>query len=80
MSATEILEQIRRLPLSEQHEVVEKIREEFGVFDDELTPEQIEDLERRGEELRRNPENGIPWEKVRAELKERIKGRSCPAE
>jgi putative addiction module component (TIGR02574 family) len=49
-------------------------------YEPELTPEQIEELERRGAELRRNPESGIPWEQVRAELKERLKGRSCPVE
>jgi putative addiction module component (TIGR02574 family) len=79
MSATEILEQIRNLPEAEQHELVENIKEEFAEFDDELTPEQIAEFERRGEELRRNPQSGIPWEQVRAELKERIKGRSCLA-
>jgi len=72
MSATEVLQQIRKLPIEERREVFERLRDEF---DDELTPAQIAELERRGEQLRRNPESGIPWEKVRAELKDRIKGR-----
>ena len=72
MSATEILEQIRRLPLEEQYEVAEKIREEYGDFDDELTPEQIAELERRGEEFRKNPQAGIPWEQVRDEVRKRF--------
>jgi putative addiction module component (TIGR02574 family) len=68
MSATQVLEQLDKLPFEEQREVFEQ-----------LTPEQIAEFERRGEELRRNPQSGIPWEQVRAELKERIKGRSCLA-
>ncbi len=79
MSATEILDQIHRLPLAEQYEVAGKLLEEFGDLDDELTPEQIAEFERRGEQLRRDPASGIPWEQVRAELKERIKARSCVA-
>ncbi|HZV37062.1 MAG TPA: addiction module protein [Verrucomicrobiae bacterium] len=72
MSASEILEQIRRLPLEEQHEIVETIRQELGEFDDELSPEQIAELERRAEEFRRNPQAGIPWEQVRDEARKRF--------
>jgi putative addiction module component (TIGR02574 family) len=79
MSATEILEELRRMPEAERRELVEEIGLEFGSFNDEPTPEQIAEFERRGEELRRNPASGIPWEQVRAELKDRIKDRSCAA-
>ena len=68
MSATEILEQIRRLPPAEQLMVAEKVRQEFGDFDDELTPEQITELERRAAEAQAHPERGIPWETLRAEM------------
>jgi putative addiction module component (TIGR02574 family) len=73
MSATEILEQIRQLPEDERREVAGQILEEFGDFDDELSPEQIEELERRAAEARAHPERGIPWETVRAELFARYK-------
>lgn len=76
MSATEVVEQFRKLPREEQREVFEKLRDEFG---EEPTREQLEEFERRGERLRKNPESGIPWEQVRAELKDRIKNRSCHA-
>ena len=76
MSATQVMEQVEKLPFEEQREVFEHLREKF---DDELTPEQIAEFDRRGDELRRNPASGIPWEQVRAELKERIKARSCAA-
>jgi putative addiction module component (TIGR02574 family) len=75
MTATEILEQIRRLPEDERRELVETIEMEFGDFDDELTPEQIAELDRRAEELRKNPKAGIPWEQVRAEARQRLKAR-----
>ena len=78
MSATEILEELRRMPESERRELVETNDLEFGDFNDEPTPEQIAEFDRRGDELRRNPASGIPWEQVRAEMKERIKARSCP--
>jgi putative addiction module component (TIGR02574 family) len=68
MSATEILEQIRRLPPEERHEVVEKIREEFGDFDEELTPEEIAELDRRAEDALKNPGRGVPWEQLRDEM------------
>ena len=75
MSATEILEELRRMPEPERRELVETIELEFGGVDDELTPEQIAELERRADELRKNPETGIPWEQVRAEAKQRLKAR-----
>jgi putative addiction module component (TIGR02574 family) len=68
MSATEILEQIRRLSPEEQHEVVGKIREEFGGFDDELTREEIAELDRRAEDALKNPGRGVPWEQHRDEM------------
>jgi putative addiction module component (TIGR02574 family) len=79
VSATEILEQIRRLPENERREVAGQILEEFGNFDDDLSPEQIEELERRADELSLNPESGVPWEQIRAELLERLKHRACGA-
>ena len=70
MSATEILEQIRRLSPEEQYELVQKVREEFS--DDELTPEQIAELDRRAEDALKNPGRGKPVEQVFAEIQERL--------
>ncbi|HTV42533.1 MAG TPA: addiction module protein [Candidatus Sulfotelmatobacter sp.] len=72
MSAEQVLEEIKKLPFEEQREVFEQLRDKFEV---EPTAEQIAEFERRGEELRQRPERGIPWEQVRAELKERTKNR-----
>jgi putative addiction module component (TIGR02574 family) len=74
MSAAQVLEQVDKLPFEEQREVFEQLREKF---DDELTPEQIAELERRAEEMRQHPERGIPWETVQAELHERLKSRKA---
>ena len=68
MSAVEILEQIRRLPPAEQYEVAGKIWAEFGEGDDELTPEQVAELDRRAEDALKNPGRGTPWEDLRDEL------------
>jgi putative addiction module component (TIGR02574 family) len=73
VSATDILEQIRRLPENERREIVCQILEEFTEVDDDLTSDQIEEAELRAERLSRNPESGIPWEQIRAELPERLK-------
>jgi putative addiction module component (TIGR02574 family) len=75
MTADEILECIRNLPESERRELVQQILDEFTEYDDELTPEQIAELDRRAEELRQHPERGIPAEQVFAELEERLTAR-----
>ncbi|MEI9866174.1 MAG: hypothetical protein WDN00_16790 [Limisphaerales bacterium] len=56
MSATEILEELRRMPEPERRELVETIEMEFGDTDDALTPEQIAELDRRAEDALKNPD------------------------
>ena len=80
MTPIEVLERIRNMPENERRELVQQILDEFTEWEDELTPEQIVELDRRAEELRKNPQPGIPWEQVKAELKERLAGqRKNPA-
>jgi putative addiction module component (TIGR02574 family) len=69
MSKAEILDELRRMPKDERHEVIEAIEMEFVDSDEDLSPEQIAELERRGAEARAHPERGIPWETVRSELR-----------
>ena len=73
MTRAELFEQAKELPLAERIELLNQIREtiEDEGYDPDLTPEQLEELDRRAEEASRNPEPGIPWEQVRADLKKR---------
>jgi hypothetical protein len=75
MSATEILEQIRRLPEKERREVTGQILEEFGDLDDGLSPEQITELDRRAEDALKHPGRGKPVDQVFAEIEERLRAR-----
>ena len=72
MSAAQVLEQIDKLPLAEQREVFEQLRDRF---DDELTPEQIAELERRAAEARAHPERCRPMEDVFADIEKRFKSK-----
>ena len=74
MSAAQVLEQVNKLPFEEQREVFEQLRDKF---EDEPAPEQLAEFERRAEELRQNPERGILWETVQAELHDRLKSRKA---
>ena len=69
MSATQVLEQIDKLPFEEQREVFEQLCDKF---DDRLTPEQIAELERRAEDALKHPGRGTPIEEVSAEIKKRL--------
>jgi len=77
MSAAELLEKAKALPIKERAELLnqleENLAEEGYDIDPELTQEQVAELERRAENLRRHPERGIPLETVRSELEERRK-------
>lgn len=75
MTPNEILERIRNMPENERRELVQQILDEFTEYDDELTPEQTAELDRRAEEFSRNPQSGIPWEQVQAEMHERLAAR-----
>ena len=73
MSATEVVEQFRKLPFEEQHEAFEKIREVVEDFDDALTPEQIAELDRRAERALTHPERCRPLDDVVADLEKRFR-------
>jgi putative addiction module component (TIGR02574 family) len=65
MSAAQVLEQLDKLPFEEQREVFEQLRNKF---DDELTPEQIAELDRRAEDALKHPGRGTPWNELRDEM------------
>ena len=68
MSAAQILEQIDQLPPDEQQAVADKILEKYGDFNDELTPGQVAEIDRRAEDALKNPGRGVPWEQLREEM------------
>ena len=72
MSAAQVVEQFCKLPVAEQNEAFAKIREVVHDFDDELTPEQAAELDRRLAEFEKNPRGGIPFEQVKAEMRQRF--------
>ncbi len=72
MSATEILEQIEHLPRAEQQAIAEQVWEKFGDCNDELTPEQSAELDRRIADFEKNPHDCISWEQVEAKLNKRF--------
>ena len=73
MSRTEILDELRRMPEAERRELVETIELEFGDFDDELTPEQIAELDRRAERALAHPERCRPLDDVVADVEKRFR-------
>jgi len=72
MSATQVMEQVNQLPFEEQREVLKHLREKF---DDELTPEQIAELERRATEARAHPERCRSMEDVFADIEKRYRAK-----
>jgi plasmid stabilization system protein ParE len=72
MSATQVLEQVDKLPFEEQREVFEHLREKF---DDELTPQQIAELDRRAERALAHPERCRPLDDVVADIERRFRAK-----
>ena len=72
MSATQVLEQLEKLPFEEQREVFEQLREKF---DSELTPEQIAELDRRAERALAHPERCRPLDDVVADIEKRFRAK-----
>ncbi len=68
-----LLEAAKALPLPERIDLAEALWESITDEGHEppLTPAQAEELDRRLEEHHRNPQTGIPWEQVKAELNQK---------
>ena len=72
MSAIEILEELRRMPEAERRELFETIELEFGTADEELSLEQIAELDRRANDALAHPGRGTPIDEVSAEIRKRF--------
>lgn len=75
MSAAQVLEQIDKLSFEEQREVFEQLRDKFDDFDDELTSEQIAELDRRAERALAHPERCRPLDDVVADIEKRFRAK-----
>jgi len=64
-----LLDEILELPVAERIKLVGDIWESIAVIPDavEITVDQKAELDRRMDDYRRNPENTIPWETIKAE-------------
>jgi hypothetical protein len=72
MSAAQVLEQVNKLPFEEQREVFEQLRDRF---DDELTPEQIAELDRRAARALAHPELCRPLDDVVADIEKQFRAK-----
>ena len=72
MSADQILECIRNMPENERRELVQQILDEFTEYDDELTQEQVAELDRRAKDALKHSGRGTPAEKASAEIRKRL--------
>jgi putative addiction module component (TIGR02574 family) len=79
MSAAELLEKAKALPIEERAELLsqleENLAEEGYDFDSDLSPEQVAELDRRAERALSNPEQCRPLEDVISEIEERSRTR-----
>jgi putative addiction module component (TIGR02574 family) len=73
MSKTAI--DIASLSVSERIQLAEDLWDSVAVTDANipLTPAQVDELDRRLDDLERNPDAGVPWEVARARLEERVR-------
>ena len=69
-----LMQDLLKLPAAERREIAQELLESLEESDlPPLTPEQMEEIDRRLEEHRRDPITAIPWEEVRDRLRARFK-------
>lgn len=68
MSVETLFQEVKALPLEQQMDLVQRVRDLIGEGDPELTPEAACELDRRLEKYEQNPNDGAPWDEVKARL------------
>ena len=76
MNAT-LLDAAKALPLPQRIELAEALWDNIADsgYEPPVTATQAAELDRRLAEHRRNPQDAIPWEQVKAELEKKYPGR-----
>ena len=70
MSVETLFKEVKALPLEQQIELVQRVRHDLidEGYDPDLIPEEARELDRRLAKYEKNPNDGAPWEEVRARL------------
>lgn len=69
MSAAQVVDQFCQLPFEERRLALAQIPAVAEAdFDDELSPEQAAELDRRAEDALEHPGRGTPWAELRDEM------------
>ena len=68
MTATEIIEQAKLLPPEQRLDVARQIEDTVADGDLPLTVAQRTELDRRLDDIEKNPGDGIPWEALKRQL------------
>ena len=70
-----VVDAVRSWPVEDQARLVDLIQDDLIAQDEEheLTPELMQELDRRINEVEANPDDGVPWEQVLAEARARHK-------
>lgn len=83
MSASELLEQVLRLPESERAEIACQVLRSLEPDSDHIDPEEWErewmaEIERRREQIRRGEAELLEWSEVKAHLEQVLKRSALP--
>ena len=68
------VEQLRELPVEDRLQIVGELWDSIAADSAslKLTPAQLAELDRRMDELEKNPNEGRSWEEVRADIEKRL--------